>query len=70
MYSLVGINGNAFSIMGYVTRVMKANHYSKEQMDEYVNKAMSGNYDNVIQTSLKELEILNNLNPDDEEDYR
>lgn len=70
MYSLVGINGNAHAIMGYVTRVMKANRYSKERMDEYVNQAMSGDYYSLIQLSLKELDILNELNPEDDGDYR
>ena len=70
MYSLVGVNGNAFAIMGYVTRVMKANHYSQEEIDAYVKTAMSSNYDNVLTTSMKMLDELNELNPNDEEDYR
>lgn len=59
MYSLVGIDGNAFSIMGYVTKCMKEQKYSKARMNEYVELAMSGNYDNLIQQSLKVLDELN-----------
>lgn len=70
MYSLVGVNGNAFSIMGYVSRVMKHNKYSPQEIDDYVKSATSGNYDNLLQVSLKMIDELNELNPNDEEDYR
>ena len=69
MYSLVGVNGNAFSVMGYVTRIMKRNHYSKAAMDEYVNDAMSGDYDHLLQVSMNMGDELNEVNPDDEDDW-
>lgn len=71
MYSLVGVGGNAFAIIGYITRIMRRNHLPKERINDYVNKAMSGDYDNVIQQSLEIVDELNALNPDadDEEDY-
>lgn len=58
-YSLVGIDGNAHGIMGYVVRAMRSEKCSKDKMDEYIKEATSGNYDNLIQTSIKVLDELN-----------
>ena len=37
-YTLVGVNGNAFAIMGYVVRAMKLEHKSKDEIDAYIRK--------------------------------
>ena len=58
-YSLVGINGNAFSVMGYVTKAMKEQKYKKAEIDAYMEKAMSGNYDNLIMESMQMLDEIN-----------
>ena len=46
-YSLVGVNGNAFSIMSYTGRALKQEGLG-HLVDEMQEKAMSGNYDNLI----------------------
>lgn len=46
-YSLVGVNGNAFAIMGYTSNALK-----NEGLGDYVadmqREAMSGDYENLI----------------------
>lgn len=61
MYSLVGIDGNAFSIMGYVLKAMKECKMSKLVQDEYQFRAMSGDYNNLLNESVNMLEHCNIL---------
>jgi hypothetical protein len=58
-YDLVGIDGNAFSIMGYVVRAMKKEKRSIEEQKSYQAKAMSGDYDNLLSESVKKIDELN-----------
>lgn len=48
---LVGKDGNAFAVMGFVTRAMRKAGCTKEDVDEYMNEAMSGDYDNLLRVS-------------------
>ena len=50
---IVGRDGNAFSIMGAVTKAMKRGGVPQEDIDAYFTEATSGDYDNVIRTSIK-----------------
>ena len=50
-YSLVGIDGNAYSIMGYVQHAMREQNFSKQQIKEYSDEAMSGDYNNLLSIS-------------------
>ena len=61
-YSLVGIDGNAFSIMAYVSKAMKENGFSKEDIDNYYSEAMSGNYNNLLMVSMKIIDEINEMN--------
>ena len=47
---LVGRDGNAFAIMGAVTNGLRKAGY-KDQVDNYRNAAMSGDYDNLLRVS-------------------
>ena len=58
-YSLVGIDGNAFSIMGYVIKAMRKEGKTKEEIDAYSGIAMSGDYDNLLSASQTIIEELN-----------
>lgn len=58
-YTLVGVDGNAFCIMGYVSSALKREKCSRDKIDEYIKEATSGNYDHLIQTSVKVLDELN-----------
>ena len=58
-YNLVGVNGNAFSIMAYVRKAMKDEKFTKDEIEEYVNKATSGDYSNLLATSYAMVMICN-----------
>lgn len=62
-YTLVGVNGNAFAIMGYVVRAMKLEHNSKDEIDAYIINAKSSNYTHLIAVSVDMCEELNNRQP-------
>lgn len=59
MYTLVGVNGNAFSVMGYVMRAMKERRRTREEIDVYVKDAMSSDYDHLLVVSNDMIEELN-----------
>ena len=48
MYSLVGVDGNAFSIMGYTANAMKNTGFTKEEIDKMYSEATSSDYDNLL----------------------
>lgn len=58
-YTLVGVDGNAFSIMGYVRNAMKREHCTKEEIDAYTNDAMSGEYHHLVNVSVEMCDKLN-----------
>lgn len=73
-YSLVGVDGNAFAIMGYTARALK-NEGLYGMVDPMYAEAKSDDYDNVIRTCMKYLDSANlkaevnswNLEDDEEE---
>jgi hypothetical protein len=58
-YSLVGIDGNAFSVMGYVSQCMRKEHMSREEIENYRKDAMSGDYNNLLVVSQEMIDFLN-----------
>ena len=58
-YSLIGVDGNAFAIIGYITRAMKKEGKNNESIEEYRKNAMSGNYDNLLCVSQNMIDELN-----------
>lgn len=57
-YDLVGIDGNAFSVMAYVSRALKTEGL-KELVAEYQSKATSGDYNNLLAVSLDYIDKAN-----------
>ena len=57
-YDLVGIDGNAFSIIGYVSNALKESGHNNLKA-EYMTKAMSGSYYNLIAVSQDYIDIAN-----------
>jgi hypothetical protein len=55
---LLGRNGNAFAIMGAVKQAMKRMDVDKAIIDEYLEEAMSGDYDNLLITTMKYVEVI------------
>lgn len=50
---LLGEDGNAFAIMGAVRQAMRRNGVSAEEIAQYLEEAMSGDYDNLLQTTAR-----------------
>lgn len=47
---LVGLDDNAFSLMGAFKRQAKAEGWSKDEIDAVLNEAMSDDYDHLVAT--------------------
>ena len=56
---LVGTDGNAFAIMGKVIEALRNQKVDSSVIEQYKKDAMSGNYDNLLATSLKYCEDAN-----------
>lgn len=46
--NLVGLDGNAFALMGAWQRQARKEGWSKEEIDEVLNDARSGDYNNLL----------------------
>jgi hypothetical protein len=53
---LSGKDGNAMSIVSAVSRAMRKTVPSAK-IDEFVNEALSGDYDNVLQTAMRWVDV-------------
>ena len=54
---LTGQSGNAFFILGTVIRALKKNDVPKEEILKFEQEATSGNYNNLLQTCMKWVEV-------------
>ena len=63
------VDGNAFSIMGAVTRAMKSHGLSFDEVNAYRKEAMSGNYDHLLMTTGSWVNIVFSDDSDSEDDY-
>lgn len=59
MYDLIGVDGNAFSIMAYVLNAMRRQHFSIEEQAAYKEDAMSSDYSHLLAVSS---EMINKCN--------
>ena len=50
---LSGEDGNAYAIMGAVAKALKRHGVSKEEIDQYHQESMSGDYDNLLVTAMR-----------------
>lgn len=50
---LTGKDGNAFAILGNVTGALKKAGVEKAEVDEFIEEATSGDYDMVLRTCMK-----------------
>ena len=48
--TLVGQDGNAFSILGRVAKALAKAGADKEERDSFLDEAMSGDYDHLLAT--------------------
>lgn len=47
-YSLIGVDGNAYSLMAYTATAMKNEGFSKQEIDTMYKDATQGDYNNLI----------------------
>lgn len=72
-YTLIGINGNAYSIMSYVRDAMHDANMTNKDIDAYVKDATSSDYDHLLVVScemidrVNEILGLNDYNEDEDE---
>ena len=50
---LTGEDGNAFAIMGTVSRALRKAGLPKEHIDKYIEESTSGDYDNLLRVAMK-----------------
>ena len=53
---LTGKDGNAFAIMGAVSLALR-DHATPEEINQYREESMSGDYDNLLQTAMKWVDV-------------
>ena len=55
---LTGNDGNAFAIMGAVSSALKKAGATPEQVKEYKNESMAGDYDNLLRVAFNWVDVL------------
>lgn len=69
-YTLVGVDGNAYAIMGYVRIAMRRTGMSREDIDAYTKDATSSDYYHLLVVSCEMIDKVNEiLGLDEYEDY-
>lgn len=58
-YCLVGVDGNAIAVMGYVSLAMQKTGFTKDEINSYRKEAMSGNYNNLLCVSKEYIDKCN-----------
>lgn len=54
---LIGQDGNAFAILGKVSKALKKARADKEYVDSYLHKAMDGDYDHLLSVTMEYVNI-------------
>jgi hypothetical protein len=58
MYTLVGVDGNAFAVMGYTARALKRTGH-RDLVEQMHKEATAGDYDNLLAVCMKYIDIAN-----------
>ena len=59
---LVGVDGNAYAVMGVFSRQARREGWTQEEIDSVLEEAQSGDYDHLLST------IMTYCEPQDEEE--
>lgn len=54
---LLGTDGNAFMVMGLVTKAMRRAGVTSEEIDKYREESMAGDYDNLLMTAMRWVDV-------------
>lgn len=57
-YDLVGVDGNAFAVMGYTAKALKETGH-KDLVKQMQDEAMSSDYYNLLRVCMKYIDIAN-----------
>ena len=50
---LTGVSGNAFAVMGVVSRALRKAGFDQEYIDKYMQESMAGDYNNLLTVAHK-----------------
>lgn len=64
---LVGMDGNAFSILGRVTAAMRKAGVKNDDVSAYTQEATSGDYDNLLRVTMQTVTVTDSTDDDDED---
>jgi hypothetical protein len=65
---LVGRDGNAFAILGAVKSALRSARVPQEEIDVFMTEAMSGDYNHLLTTVLRTVEVAGESDEDEDED--
>ena len=54
---LTGNDGNAFAIMGAVSKALRRNDVPKSEIDQYTEESMAGDYDALLRVAMKWVDV-------------
>jgi len=54
---LTGHDGNAFAVLGVVTRALRAGGASREEVALFYEEATAGDYDHLLATTMRWVEV-------------
>ena len=60
-FTLVGVDGNAFSIMGYVCSAMESANMTNSDINAYTKDATSYDYNHLLAVSCKMIDRVNKI---------
>ena len=64
-YTLVGVDGNAYAIMGYTARALKRTGH-RDLVEKMEQEATSGDYDNLLRVCMGYIDIANETAEEDD----
>ena len=65
---LVGMDGNAFAIMGRVEGALRRGGVSKEEREVYLAESRSGDYNNLLRTAMAWVDCATDEEEEEDED--
>ena len=54
---LTGRNGNAFAIIGAVSKALRQSNVNKDEVEKFIDEAMSEDYDNLLVTCMNWVDV-------------
>lgn len=65
---LVGVDGNAYAVMGVFSRQARREGWTQEEIDSVLEEAQSGDYNHLLSTIMTYCEPQDEEEPEDEEE--